>query len=187
MAKVLVPLADGVEEMEAVIIVDVLRRAGWHVVTAAVRAGLGAATGAPLTASRGMRLLADTEWAEVSPKEFDALVLPGGAGGTKVLRGFPPLLETIRQFQRAGKWTCAVCAAPLVLQDAGILRGRPATCHPGVRGELTEADLTDKRVVIDGRIITSQGPGTTFEFALALIREVDGATVADRVSGGLVL
>lgn len=187
MASALVPLAVGVEEMEAVIVVDVLRRAGWNVRTAAVRAGAGSVPGAPLTASRGVRLLADAEWDEVRPDDFDVLVLPGGAGGTKVLRSFQPLLDAIRRFAQAGKWTCAVCAAPLVLQEAGILRGRSATCHPGVRGELTEARRSDERVVMDGRIVTSQGPGTTFEFALAIVRAVDGDAVAERVRGGLVL
>jgi protein deglycase len=185
MPAALIPLASGVEEMEAVIVIDVLRRARWDVTVAAVRTA-GSHPGAPLVASRGVRLCADVEWEEASRHLFDALVLPGGAGGTQVLRSDARVIEAVRRQQASGKWVCAICAAPLVLQEAGILKGRRATCHPGVREELVEANCIDERVVIDGRIITSQGPGTAIEFALAILEQVQGAAAAQAVRSGLV-
>jgi protein deglycase len=186
MPKALVPLAPGVEEMEAVIIIDTLRRARWEVTAVAVR-GPGDPAGAPLQASRGVRLCADAEWGETAGAVFDALVLPGGAGGTKALCADARVLDAVRRHYAAGKRVCAVCAAPLVLQAAGILKGKRATCHPGVRQELRDAVLSTDRVVVDGTIITSQGPGTSFEFALAIIAQVEGAAAAQSVRAGLVL
>ncbi len=180
MRNALVPLADGVEEMEAVIVVDVLRRARWNVTVAAV----GPLT---VTASRGVRLVGDTEWAAVDPAAFDVLVLPGGMGGTQVLCRDERVLETVRCFVESERLVGAICAGPLVLQAAGVLDGRRATCHPGVRGQLRCTAALPDRVVRDGVIVTSQGPGTTFEFALALIAATDGAALARSVADGLLL
>jgi 4-methyl-5(b-hydroxyethyl)-thiazole monophosphate biosynthesis len=180
MAKVLVPLAHGAEEMEAVIIVDVFRRAGWNAV-------LAATAGRTVEASRGVKIVADAGWDDVQLDSFDLLVLPGGNGGTESLRADSRVLDAIRAFEAAGKLVCAICAGPLVLQEAGVLAGRKATCHPGARSELTVPDISDERVVIDRGIVTSQAPGTAFEFALAIVRLVDGAEVAEKVAAGLVL
>lgn len=180
MASALIPLADGVEEMEAVIMIDTLRRAKWDVVAAAVDA-------LEVKASRGVRLLADALWQDVSPADFDVLLIPGGAGGTAVLAKHAGVLEAVRVFAAAGRLVGAVCAGPLVLQAAGVLDGVRATCHPGVRGELAKARACDDRVVLDHRIVTSQAPGTTFEFALAVIEAIDGRPARDRVAAGLVL
>ena len=186
MTKALIPLADGVEEMEAVILVDVLRRAKWNVTTAHVHA-LATARSAIVTASRGMRLMPDTEWTDLNPDEFDALILPGGGGGTEHLMQCHALLDTIRRFDRQKKMLGAICAGPLVLQAAGILTKHTATCHPGVRQKLTTATYSTQRVVISRHIVTSQGPGTTLEFALCLIKIRNGATAAEAVVQGLVL
>ena len=180
MIKALVPLANGVEEMEAVIVIDVLRRARWDVVSAGLTRG-------NITASRGVKLVADADWREINPMEFDVLVLPGGREGARALSTDPGVQDTIRSFVQAGKWVAAICAGPLALQTAGVLRGRRATCHPAVRDELTEARRVDDRVAVDGRLVTSQGPGTAFEFALALVRLVDGPAAADAIAPGLVL
>ena len=185
MKSALVPLAEGVEEMEAVIIIDVLRRAGWRVVSAAVRPP--GKPGSTVKASRGVHLAADTEWKDVHNDEFDALVLPGGAGGTQVLCSDSCVLDEVRRFAKAGRWVAAICAGPLVLQAAGILKGVRATCHPGVRQELRDPLVSDAPVIVDGKIVTSQGPGTAFEFVLTLIRLLDGAAAAQRVREGLVL
>ncbi len=180
MVNVLVPIANGSEEMEAVIIVDTLRRAGWEVTLAAV----GADTA--IAASRGVRIVADAPLADVASRVFDAVVLPGGAGGTAVFRRSTALLEILRSHARSGKLVAAICAAPLVLQDAGLLDGRAATCHPGVADEFTATVRRVERVVEDGNLVTSQGPGTTIEFALTLIRRLAGPKAADRVADGLV-
>ncbi len=185
MKNALVPLAEGVEEMEAVIIIDVLRRAGWRVVSAAIRPpGEGPGT---LRAARGVHLGADAEWADVRSEEFDVLVIPGGAGGTQALCRDGRVPEAACRFVQAGKWVAAICAGPLVLQAAGILKGVRATCHPGCRQDLRDPEVSSDRVVVDGKIVTSQGPGTTFEFALTLIGLLDGAAAAAKVREGLVM
>lgn len=178
MSKVLVPLAEGVEEMEAVIVIDTLRRAGFEVVTAGLKAG-------PLTASRGVRLIPDTTLDEVHAESFDALVLPGGKG-VGLLRQDARVLQAVRTLHAQGRWVCAVCAAPLVLQDAAILAGRKVTCFPGVAEQLTVVARQPGRVVVDGRLITSQGAGTSLEFALEIVRQLGGAALAQRVAREMV-
>ncbi len=180
MPTVLVPLANGFEEMEAVIIVDVLRRAQWSVTAAGVDEGT-------LTASRGVRLVPDKPWSAIVPADFDILMIPGGNGGVDRLLADARVLDAVRAFDRAGKRIGAVCAGPLVLQAAGILAGRKVTCHPGVAERLTVTPRLTERVVVDGRLVTSQGPGTSFEFALAMVRLVDGASKADALARSMVL
>jgi 4-methyl-5(b-hydroxyethyl)-thiazole monophosphate biosynthesis len=179
--NVLVPLADGVEEMEATIAIDVLRRAGITVVVAAV----GAAC--EITASRGVRLVADDLWRNLDPLAFDALLLPGGAVGTRTLMADARVLAAVRAYVSAGKLVAAVCAAPLVLQAAGVLDGVAATCHPSVAAELTRAVHRTERVVKTAGIITSQCPGTSMEFALAVVERLIGRPAAEKVAAGLLL
>lgn len=178
MIKVLVPLAEGVEEMEAVIVIDVLRRAGFSLVTAGLTEG-------PITASRGVRLLPDTTLDGVRALDFDVLVLSGGKGAA-LLKRDPRVLAAVRDLHEAGRWICAVCAAPLVLQEAGILAGRRVTCFPGVAEQLTATVRLNERVVVDGKLITSQGAGTSLEFALAIVRHVGGEELAGRVGHDMV-
>jgi len=178
--NVLIPVADGSEEMEVVIVADTLRRAQWHVVLAGLAAGA-------VTASRGVRLVPDVAWADVTPEAFDMLVIPGGWDGVTALAKNERLLATVRAFMANGKWVAAICAGPLVLQAAGVLKGRRATCHPGVAGKLTQTPRLNDRVVVDGRLITSQAPGTAFEFALALIRAVEGDRKADELAKAMVV
>lgn len=166
--------------MEAVIIIDLLRRANWTVMVAGVESGL-------LTASRGVRLMADRPWDQVDPKDYDILMIPGGGPGVEQFLKFTPLLDTIREFHQSGKWVGAVCAAPLTLQAAGILEGRKATCHPGVANRLTVTPRLKESTVVDGRIITSQGAGTTFEFALTMIRLADDAAKAQTIAESIGL
>lgn len=181
MTSALVPLANGVEEMEAVIIIDVLRRAKWNVVTAAIETGT-------VTASRGVKLLADASWDSIDTASFDILVLPGGAGGVAALKAHAGILAAIRSFSMTpGKRVAAICAAPLALQAAGILRGRRVTCHPAVADELVEGIRINDPVVIDANLITSQGPGTTFEFALTLVSLIDGPDTAGTLAKAMIL
>lgn len=180
MTHVLIPLADGCEEMEAVILIDTFRRAGWEVTAAGLKPG-------EVRASRGVRLIPDALWDEIDPGAFDMLVLPGGGGGTENLKKDRRVLEAVRSFQQAGKLVAAVCAGPLVLQEAGILEGRKATCHPSVAAQLTVPTRLPERVVIDRGVITSQGPGTSFEFALAIVAMVEGQARADAIGAALVL
>ncbi len=179
--RVLVPLAEGVEEMECVILLDVLRRAKIEAVAVAMPDAL------QVTASRGVRLVADATWSKIDPDTFDMIAIPGGMGGTRLLQQDERLLQALRTFVAQGKPVAAICAGPLVLQAAGLLDGCTVTCHPGVAGELTVPRRSDDRVVEDGNIITSQGPGTSFDFALAIVRRLAGAPTADAVAKGLVL
>jgi len=180
MTKVLIPLTDGVEEIEAVIPIDLFRRAGWTVVSAGM-------SDTVVTASRGVRLVPDKPWKDIVPSSFDILVLPGGAKGTDSLASCAKILAAVRDFAHGGKIVGAICAAPLVLQAAGVLTGKKATCHPGVAARLTSANLIDDPVVIDGNIVTSRGAGTAFEFALAIIEIVEGPAKAHSIAESIVL
>ena len=180
MTTALIPLAEGVEEMEAVILLDVFRRAGWTVVGAGLEDG-------PVMASRRVRLLPDQPWNAVNPLDFDVLAIPGGAGGVARLSADARVLAAVRQCARAGKWIAAVCAGPLVLQAAGLLAGRRVTCSPAVAEKLTATPRLPDRVVVDGKFVTSQGPGTSCEFALTLVKLVDGPEKAAAVAAGMVV
>ncbi|MBN1670999.1 MAG: DJ-1/PfpI family protein [Kiritimatiellae bacterium] len=181
MARAMVPLADGVEEMEAVIIMDVLRRADWEVVSVGLKPAV-------VRASRGVKLQPDAVWDEVDPGVFDVLMLPGGAEGTATLAGDERVLDMVRTYAQAGKWLCAICAAPLVLQAAGVLQARHrVTCHPAVADKLTVTRCREERVVVDGHFVTSRGPGTAFEFALTVVMLVDGKDLVDDLTKALIL
>lgn len=180
MTRVLVPLAAGVEEMEAVIIIDVFRRAGWTVDAVGLTPGI-------VEASRGVRLQPDATWDEVDPGGYDVMALPGGNLGTQNLMTDERVLTALRHHHEAGRLVAAVCAAPLVLQKAGIIHNRRVTCHPAAAEKLTSGRRIDEAVVTDGNLITSQGPGTTFAFALAVIVHQEGAGKAEELARGMVL
>ncbi len=179
--KALVPIANGSEEMEAVIIIDTLRRAEWDVTVAGLTPGI-------IDASRGVKLVADADWGTIDPMDFDVLLLPGGFGGTMAFCEHAGVQQAIRDFDAAEKPFGCICAAALALNKAGVLEGRSFTCYPGVEQKLP-ADIQplDAAVVIDGNLITSQGPGTAFEFALALIEEFDSEEKSAEVRAGLLL
>jgi len=181
MADVLVPLAEGCEELEAVTIIDLLRRAGINVVTAGLQAG-------PIRASRGVVLLADTSLDEALRRDYDMVVLPGGGPGADRLDADDRIEMLLRKMADSGKFTAAICAAPRVLARAGVLQGRRATGYPGVLDNVAQAGITleEAPVVIDGKVITSRGPGTAMDFALALIELLAGKQVRDDVEAGLV-
>ncbi len=161
MPTVLAILADGFEEIETVAPIDLLRRAGATVTIAALGDGIHA------TGRCGMTMHADTTLEAVRAQAFDCLFLPGGPG-VKLLRADPRVRELVLRQHQAGGWIAAICAAPLVLHDAGLLAGRRYTAHFAVANELP-AILTAERCVVDGRIITSRGAGTALDFGAALI------------------
>ncbi len=162
--KVLVPIADGSEEIEAVCIIDVLRRAGADVTVASVMEDL------TVTASRGVKITADKGIAECGAGEYDLIALPGGMPGAEHLRDSAPLLRMLKQQQEKGKLRGAICAAPaVVFQHHGLLDGLRATAHPGFIDRLDGPHALMDRVVADGGVVTSRGPGTAIEFALKLV------------------
>ena len=177
--RVLIPLADGVEELEAVTVIDILRRGGVDVTSAALGATL------PVKGSHGITLLADACWASLDTDAFDALVLPGGGKGTDNLLSDARVIEAVQAFDEAGKCVAALCAAPTVLAKAGILKYRKATCYPTVASQLGKS-YDDAPVIADGNVITSQGPGTAMLFALVLVQHLAGEEAAHRVADGLL-
>jgi 4-methyl-5(b-hydroxyethyl)-thiazole monophosphate biosynthesis len=164
MARVLVPLAPGCEELEAVTIIDLLRRAELEVVSAALDPG-------PVHCSRGTVLIADADLDEVAEDDYALVVLPGGQPGATNLDRDIRIHDLLARQAAAGRWTAAICAAPAVLASTGLLDGRSATCFPGAidPARYPEIQLLEQPVVIDGQIVTSRGPGTAMDFALLLI------------------
>ena len=180
MANVLVPLAQGCEDLEAVTVVDLLRRAGIEVVTA----GLDEQ---PVRASRGLVLLPDMSLEKALQQDYDMIVLPGGLPGADNLGDDERIIERLRSMSAAGKYTAAICAAPRVLAQAGLLDGKRATSYPGTLETETipGLDYQDTAVVMDGTVITSRGPGTAMDFALSLIELLAGKHKRDEVEAGL--
>jgi 4-methyl-5(b-hydroxyethyl)-thiazole monophosphate biosynthesis len=158
-----------------------LRRAGVEVVTV----GLDAE---PVVASRGVILLPDTTLAAVMDHSFDMIVLPGGLPGADHLNADPRIHQLLTQLTASGGYTAAICAAPKVLAQAGLLDGRRATAYPGLLEKLQRPQIksTGAAVVQDGRVITSRGPGTAMDFALTLIELLQGPQTRAEVEAGLV-
>lgn len=181
MKRVLVPLASGAEEMETVIIVDVLRRAGVEVVLAGIEGR------DPVRCSRSMKLVPDAALADAKGV-FDAIVLPGGAMGADNLAASKLVQDLLRKFEQEEKIVAAICAAPIALMAAGVGKGRALTSHPSVKEKLGGfGSYKEERVVRDGKFITSRGPGTAFEFALALIEDLLGSEAAEKVAAPMLL
>jgi len=180
MASVLVPLAQGCEELEAVTVVDLLRRAGINVVTA----GLDAQ---PVTASRGMTLLPDMTLDMALQQRFDMVVLPGGLPGADHLGDDQRVIRLLQEMAASESYIAAICAAPRVLARAGLLDGKRATSYPGALDIETVPGIEylETAVVTDGRVITSRGPGTAMDFALVLVETLVGKTTRDEVEAGL--
>ena len=182
MPRVLVPLAEGFEEIEAVTVVDLLRRAGIEVHTAA----LG---GLQVTGSHGITMAADLALDAAQDGDYDMIVLPGGMPGADHLKRDARVVSLLRRYAAEGRYTAAICAAPGVLAHAGLLDGRAATSFPGFldAGSAPDIRLRADPVVIDGRVVTSRGPGTAVEFGLALIELLEGPAVREQVQSRLQL
>ena len=179
--QVLVPIADGSEEIEAVCIIDVLRRAGASVTVASVG-------GLQVTASRGVKLVADTLISECADKTFDLIALPGGMPGAEHLRDSRELTEMLKRQQKEGRLYGAICASPVVvLLHHGLLKGKMATSHPGFSDSLENSDEVESRVVVDGNCVTSRGPGTAIEFALTLVEILFGDKKAVEVAKSMIV
>jgi len=180
MACVLVPLAQGCEELEAITVVDLLRRADIEVVTAGL-------DDQPVRASRGTLLVPDMTLDAALQKDYDMVVLPGGLPGADHLRDDDRIIRLLVQMQVAEKYTAAICAAPRVPAEAGLLDGKRATSYPGSldANSVPGLEYVDQPVVTDGKVITSRGPGTAMDFALELIETLSGKQVRVEVEAGL--
>jgi len=179
MKKALIILAQGFEETEAVVPVDLLKRAGCSVTIA----GLDSTE---VTGSHGIRVTADTTLGQVTEIP-DVLILPGGPGADK-LGSSKSVKDWIGRVHQAGKIVAAICAAPaVVLKGTDVLRGRKATCFPGLEKAIaSEGTFAEDRVVVDGNLVTSRGVGTALEFGLELVKQVAGAAESERIRKSIV-
>lgn len=180
MKKVAVFLAEGLEEIEGLTVVDLLRRAGIEVTTVSV------SEKKEVTGSHHITILADSLFSEADCSGMDGVVLPGGMPGTRHLMQHEGVNQMIREFAGQKKLVAAICAAPSVLGQAGLLQGKRATCYPGFEDQLTGADCCEDQVVKDGDIITSRGMGTAIPFALELIAYLLGQEKADEVKNSIL-
>jgi 4-methyl-5(b-hydroxyethyl)-thiazole monophosphate biosynthesis len=184
----LVAIADGSEEMEAIIAIDVLRRAGIEVTLASVKRD-----SRTIKASRGVIIVADATIDEASGRQFDVIVLPGGMPGAANLSESAVLQAMLQQQAAKRGWIAAICAAPaVVLQRHGLLADEErifnATCHPAFQAQLDPGHChPSQRVVVDGNIVTSQAPGTSFEFALTLVELLCGKEKRKEVAGPMLV
>lgn len=178
---VLVPLAQGCEELEAITIIDLLRRAGIEVTSAGLDVG-------SVTASRGVELIPDTDLESALKNNYDMIVLPGGLPGADHLDNDKRIRSVIKKMANDGKYIAAICAAPKVLANAGVLAGKKATSYPGFLDglDLPHTTLCDEGTVKDGKVITSRGPGTAIDFALELIEVLSGREKRNEVETALV-
>ena len=184
MVRVLLPLVDGFEEIEAIAIIDILRRAGVEVTVA----GMGEPD-TLVTGSHQIPVQPDTTldriWSETLVNQYDALVIPGGPGVSTLLES-ASLGQLVLQFDKSRKCTAAICAAPLVLSKAGLLKRRRATSFPSVEDGIEAEHYSEERVVVDGHIVTSRGAGTAVEFALQLVAELIDPAKANEVGQSIV-
>lgn len=179
--KVFVFLAEGFEEIEAVAIIDVLRRAQISTQVVSI-------TGQKkVTGGHGIAVEADVIFDQADFIKGTMLVLPGGMPGTRNLEAFTPLQKLISEYYKTGKELAAICAAPLILGKMRLLRNEEATCYPGYEDDLEEAVLSKQKVVRSGKIITGRGPGVAIEFGLKIVETLKGKDLADELAKGMIV
>lgn len=180
--RALIAVADGVEDLETVTLIDVLRRAEIEVVVASIE------NRRMFTCARGSRMTADAMLIDVLAQDFDLIVLPGGMPGAQHLADHLPLAEKVQAQAKAGKLFAAICAAPaLALQGYGVLKQRRMTCYPAFSDRLSGCTFVDAPVVVDGNCITSQGPATALEFALTLVEQLAGKATRKAVAEAMLV
>ena len=181
MSRALVPLAQGCEELEAITITDLLVRAGIEVTTVGL-------DDQPVTASRGARIIPDGNIDSVINELYDLIVLPGGLPGADHLRDDARVQTLLKKHAMNNKYVAAICAAPQALASAGLLNGKKATGYPGVLESINDSSIkiTMAAIEIDGKIITSRGPGTAMDFTLTLIELLEGQDKREEVNRQLV-
>ena len=180
--KVLVPVADGTEDLEAVAMIDILRRAGAEVTIASVSGSM------TVQCSQGIKITTDCLIEDCQDNEYDLVVLPGGIPGVENLKNSEILKQILKRQNELRKLYGGICAAPaVVLQSHGLLDGKIATCHPGFADQLKNRDSSGKKVVVDGNCMTSRGAGTAVDFALVLVEKLFGSQKSADVKAGLAI
>jgi 4-methyl-5(b-hydroxyethyl)-thiazole monophosphate biosynthesis len=180
--KVLIPMASGCEELEAVTLINIFRRAGFEVVTAGLEVENGV-----VKCARGTAIIPDTTLDQAITADYELVVLPGGQPGTDNLMKDERIIKLVQDMQSQGRYVAAICAAPMVLGKAGVLQGKSATSYPGCLDKmgLTGVNYLEDSVVADGKVITSRGPGTAMDFALELVEIMAGSELRKQVERGL--
>lgn len=181
MKTVFVFLATGFEEMEALTPMDVLRRAGLNVKTVSVM------DERTVTGAHGVPVVADLMFADINPEDAEMILLPGGMPGTANLDAHRGLGELVETFAAGGKPLAAICAAPLVLGNRGLLRGKKATCYPGFESYLKGAEYTAALVEVDGDFITGKGPGAALAFAFAIVEKYVGTAKVQELKQAMMV
>jgi 4-methyl-5(b-hydroxyethyl)-thiazole monophosphate biosynthesis len=181
--KVLVLLAEGFEEVEAVTPIDYLRRAGVEVTIAAISLFM------TVKGARGIKVDADTELAGLGgAANWDAVIIPGGMKGAENIAASQEARKLITDMAASGKQVCAICASPaIVLSPLGLLAGKKFTCYPGMEEKVKDGNWSGERVVVDGNIITSRGAGTSGEFAIAIIEKLIDSAAAKKIADAVLL
>ena len=180
MSNALIPLADGFEDIEAVSIIDVLRRGGVEVVTASL------AEGTCVRSAHGIQMEADALLSDVLENEYDAIILPGGGEGTENLMACAPLLQRLRRQKEEGRFVCAICAAPTVLDAAAVIDEEDVTCYPSCAPQMGRR-IKNVPVVADNLVITGQGPGSAALFGLVVLAHLEGERMAHNVANGMLM
>ena len=178
--KVYIFLADGFEDIEGLMVVDLMRRAKIEIQTVSIK------DTREITTSRGIQMRTDLIYAETDFSDADMLVLPGGQPGTNHLKAFAPLAGLLQKTNEEGGLIAAICAAPTVLSGLGLLKNRRATSYPACEPDMDVAEYLSDRVVVDGNITTSRGLGTAIDFALCLIGQLLGEAEARRIAESVV-
>ncbi len=180
MSRLGIFIADGCEEVEALTVVDIVRRAKLEIDMISINGTK------QVTSSRNVTFMTDTTKEEADFSAYDGIILPGGMPGTVHLGEDDTVSQVICEFAKEGKLVAAICAAPSVLGQAGILNGKKAACHPGFEEKLTGAEVFFSPVVCDGNVITSRGMGTAVPFGLAVARYFTDDATIEHVKAGLV-
>lgn len=180
MKKVCIFLADGFEEIEGLTVVDLLRRSEIHIDMVSIMKKK------EINGAHGIQIMADCLFEEENFEDIDMLVLPGGMPGTLNLEAHKELNQLLISFAKSKKKIAAICAAPRVLGDLGILKGKRAVCYPGNEARLVGATVSEEKVMIDDNIITSRGLGTAIEFSLAIIETLKGPEEAERIKKAII-
>ena len=173
--------ADGFEEIEALTVFDILKRAEIEVNTVSIMEQK------QIEGAHGLKLYADFLFDDVNHEECEMIILPGGMPGAKYLSEHKGLIEMITKFNESGKWVAAICASPaFVLNGNRLIDGKNATCFPALKGKMEGSNYTEQKVVVDGKLITSQGPATAMNFAMEIVRQIKGEEAYKDVAAGLL-
>ncbi|MGM0501493.1 MAG: DJ-1 family glyoxalase III [Bacillota bacterium] len=179
MGQIVIPLAAGFEEIEALTNIDVLRRAGLDVVTVS----LGDLT---VSGDHGIDVKADQNIDDLNVDEVDGVVLPGGMPGAKHLKEDKRVVKLVEELDAKNALVAAICAAPMVLEEAGVIKDRPATSYPGFETEMPSCRYQQERVVVDGNLITARGPGVALEFAIKIVELIVGSEKAEELKAAMI-